>query len=752
VRLWEAGTGRPVATLEGHTGAVWGVALSADGRLLASGGEDRTVRLWETGTGRPIATLQGHTGAVWRVALSGDGQLVASGGTDGTVRLWEVGSGRPFATLSGHTGTVWSVALSADGRLVASGGGDGTVRLWEASTGRPFATLSGHTGAVRGMALSADGQLAASGSFDGTVRVWEAQSGTYLRTLRPERRYERMDITGLRGITEAQRTSLIGLGAHEQLPGSHRLSPTTPDRATAGEPTYDGQRVAKSLPVQPTAFIGRSQELDAIARRLADPGCRLLTLLGSGGIGKTRLALAVATSETATYPDGVAFVALASIGTPNQIVSAIGDTLGLAFAGHADPTAHLLGYLRERHMLLILDNFEHLLAGADLLATMLERAPRLTLVVTSRERLNLQAEWLFDVDGLAFPQEDPHGSAVSKSLADLADYSAVQLFVQRATQVQPRLSLSQEALTTIVRICQHVAGMPLAIELAAAGVRTLSLSEIERQIDMHLDVLATTFRDMPARHRSMRAVFDHSWELLTDEERTLFTRIAIFRGGWTLEATAEVAGATLPALAALVDKSFVRLVRAEARATAMAHATADSRFTLLAPIREYALEQLALRGETEALQRSHARYYVALAEAAAAQWGSPTAETMVKQLDSEHNNLRVALGWARDGGDYTIGLRLAGALRKYWQSRGLISEGRAWLAIFLARADTTAEAAGMVARLHATQAAAWLASNQHDFGRREYVSGHVTTGSRSRCAPIGQPHGSRRTPCAPSAC
>src|SRR5262249_51379002 len=157
--------------------------------------------------------------------------------------------------------------------------------------------------------------------------------------------------------------------------------------------------------------------------------------LGPGGIGKTRLALEVAATHSTTFADGVAFVALASVSTPFQIVSTISDTLGLSFAGHSDPTAYLLGYLHERHMLLILDNFEHLLAGADLLSTTLEHAPHITPVVTSRERLNLQAEWLFDVDGLDFPPEDPHASATPQSLSDLADYSAVQLFVQRATQV-----------------------------------------------------------------------------------------------------------------------------------------------------------------------------------------------------------------------------------------------------------------------------------------------------------------------------
>jgi DNA-binding XRE family transcriptional regulator len=216
VKLWEAGTGRLLASLEGHTGAVWGLALSADGRLLASGGEDGTVRLWEASTGRLLATLQGHSGGVWGVALSADGQLVASGSFDGTVRLWEAGSGRPLATLQGHSGGVRGVALSADGQLLASGSFDGTVRLWEAETGQPLATLEGHTSWVWGVALSADGRLLASGSADGTARLWEASTGTCLNILRPERRYERLDITGLTGITDARRRALLALGAVER--------------------------------------------------------------------------------------------------------------------------------------------------------------------------------------------------------------------------------------------------------------------------------------------------------------------------------------------------------------------------------------------------------------------------------------------------------------------------------------------------------------------------------------------------------
>jgi WD40 repeat protein len=215
--VWDAGSGRPLATPHGDVGTAYCVALSANGQLVATGGFDGTVRLWETGTGRPLGTLQGCTGTIRGVALSADGRLVASGGGDGIVRLWETDTGRSVTTLRGHTGGVWGLALSADGRLVASGSADGTVRLWETGTGRPVATLQRHTGMVWGVSLSADGGLLASGGFDGTVRLWESTTGTCLRVLRPERRYERMDVTGLTGVTAAQRGALLALGAVDEF-------------------------------------------------------------------------------------------------------------------------------------------------------------------------------------------------------------------------------------------------------------------------------------------------------------------------------------------------------------------------------------------------------------------------------------------------------------------------------------------------------------------------------------------------------
>jgi tetratricopeptide (TPR) repeat protein len=274
--------------------------------------------------------------------------------------------------------------------------------------------------------------------------------------------------------------------------------------------------------------------------------------------------------------------------------------------------------------------------------------------------------------------------------------------------------------------------MPLAIELAAAGAHSLSLAQIERQIRASLGALVTTLRDIPPRHRSLRAVFEHSWSLLSEEERVLFSHVAVFRGGWTMAAAEQVAGATLGVLTALVDKSLVRSssVAMEGFTTDAVPNAPEPRFTLLEPIREYALEQLLARGEAEMVQHAHASYYLALAEAAAAQWDSPTAEAALAQLDREYDNLRAVLLWACDGGDRTLGLQLGVALRRYWQRRGYYGEGCAWLEELLV-ADDTADPAATATRLGGLETAAWLASDQHDYVRASQLFEQSTALRRS---------------------
>lgn len=495
-----------------------------------------------------------------------------------------------------------------------------------------------------------------------------------------------------------------------------------------------------TLPFQPTPFVGREAELQELAALLADPTCRLLTLLGPGGIGKTRLAVEAATRYAERNRVAVAFAPLTSIGASNQLVSTIGDALNLALAGQVDAKAYLLDTLRARKLLLLLDDFERHLDDDDLIYQMLEHAPGVVILVTARARLNLQAEWLFHVEGLRYPPDTAPGLVVASNSEELSAYSAVQLFAQRARQFKPDAPLTDATLLSMARICQYVGGLPLAIELAAAGIRTQPIAEIERQIRASLDVLATTARDVPVRHRSLRAVFDHAWEQLTESERAILARVAIFRGGWEQAAVEAICAQitqemSLPytfspaILAALIDKSLVqqRYVAAHRREPHPARRRTDPepgahpRYSLLEPIREYAFAQLDMRGEAATLQWAHAHYYVTLAETASAQWDDPASSAAIVQLEREQDNLRAALQWAVDnhsgphgGANLTLGLRLAGALRKYWRRRGAISEGRAWLETLLAlEYDPLHDDAAV--RIRALQEAAWLASDQHDY-------------------------------------
>jgi WD40 repeat protein/predicted ATPase/transcriptional regulator with XRE-family HTH domain len=710
------------------------IAWSPDGTRLAAGGDDGHVYIWDVAQDMLLQRLPGHQGSIKSVAWSLDGKRLASsgGGTGGELFVWDARRGELLRAFDEHPGIAYAVVWGASGDLLISGAGDGKLRWWDVRSGKCVRAREAHQGTVQSLRRSPDGSQLASCGDDGAIKVWDLHTAEHLQTLRRDRPYERMKIDGLSGITEAQRASLLSLGALEATGQTLHVA-SSMQLVAAARPTRAEQAPASDhkpvlgLPFQPTSFVGRDAEVVEIARLIGDPACRLLTLLGPGGIGKTRLALAMATDQAASFADGVVFVALASVGTPSQIVPAIGDALNLAFAGQAAPAAQLLGYLRERHMLLVLDNFEHLLEGADLVSDILTHAPRITILITSRERLNLRAEWLFDVRGLAYPDarpltnepgdKQPSDLPISRSpdlpassvvvgrwsLVELEQYSAVQLFVQRATQVQPGFSLSESTLMAIVRICQHIAGMPLAIELAAAGVRSLSANEIERQIRSNLDILATTLRDVPARHRSLRAVFDHSWRLLSESERALCSRLAIFRGGWTTEAANQVAGATLLSLAALVDKSLVRQDQAE------------QRFVFLEPIREYALEQLDARGDAAAIQHAHANYYLAFAEEAAAKWDTPLINEAIAQQRREHDNMRAALQWACDTGASVLGLQLAVALWGFWRSYGYITEGRTWLEQLL-RLDThPSDSAAIAARQRGLYAAAWLASDQQDY-------------------------------------
>jgi predicted ATPase/DNA-binding SARP family transcriptional activator len=447
----------------------------------------------------------------------------------------------------------------------------------------------------------------------------------------------------------------------------------------------------QNFPAQPTLLIGRETELAELGALLENPSCRLITIVGPGGIGKTRLALAAATDQATTFRHGAVFVPLAAISSAVFVAPAILAALGVALQGQRDPREQLLEYLRGQELLLVLDNFEQLLApdlsqnagGAALLTDMLQRAPSVTLLVTSRERLALQGEWLFDMSGLSYPLGEPTESFEA--------YSAVQLFLQCASQVHRQFVLAEGEARAVARICRLTEGMPLAIELAAASVRHHMCATIAADIEAGARMLSTSLRDVPERHRSIWAAFEHSWRLLSEHERLALRRLAVFRGGFEEDAAAQIDEAAPNLLASLMDKSLLR--RSEA-----------GRYDMHELVRQYAQERLEEAGEAEATYTRHLRFFLTLAVDAEPRLDTQGRQLWLVRLDAELDNLRVALGWSLQQWEMAdeavrntlerpvsslpisetftpaeLGTQLAAALGRFWFLRRYRDEGRGWL-------------------------------------------------------------------------
>lgn len=474
-----------------------------------------------------------------------------------------------------------------------------------------------------------------------------------------------------------------------------------------------------NLPVPLTPLIGRAKELADASRKLKRE-VRLLTLTGEPGIGKTRLGLEVAKSLTNKFRDGVFFVNLAAISDPAFVVPTILQTIGVKEISDASALETLKTYLRDKQILLMLDNFEQVIDAAPFIAEILESAPNLKMLITSREVLHLKGERRVEVSPLALP--DPkHLPPVE----ELARYAGVEVFVYYAKTIKPTFTLTQANAPTVTEICIRLEGIPLAIELAAAQIKLLNSRALLARLRSRL----TEFKSRtvgPARQQTLRAAIDWSYELLTTAEQALFARMGVFAGGCTLEAAEAIlsddpqvspaeltvyipASAVLDGLSSLIDKSLLR--QADDK-------DGEPRFTMLETIREFAQERLIATGESEAIVRKHARYYLELAEAASPALEGSQANEWLDHLERENGNLLAALDWARNRNDTAILLRLCVALWRFWEVRGYLSVGRSWLKDALAPVSNSASNTSdelPALRASVLQGAGALAYDQGDY-------------------------------------
>lgn len=489
-----------------------------------------------------------------------------------------------------------------------------------------------------------------------------------------------------------------------------------------------------NLPAQLTPLIGREQEVAMASALLRRPEVRLLTLTGTGGVGKTRLSLQVATNLLDDVADGVCFVPLAPISDPNLVVPTIAHVFGLNETGERgqgqarqpEPLQLLQAYVREKQLLLVLDNFEQVLPAAPRLAELLSACPQLKILVTSCAVLHIHGEHEFPVPPLAVPDLKRHLES-----AALSQYASVALFMQRARAAVPNFQLTAANSHTIASICVHLDGLPLAIELAAVRIKLLTPQALLARLMHRLQVLTNGAQDAPARQRTLRNTIAWSYHLLDAEEQRLFRQLSVFGGGCTLGAIESICGTidagaeqVLDRVASLIDKSLLQPTQPP-----LAHQQEELRFVMLGTIREYGQECLTTSGEVEITQQAHADYYLKLAKEAESELVGPQQAMWLERLEREHDNLRTALRWSleqgksehRAGGGTRSGiemaLRLGGALQQFWHVRGHISEGRT----FLERALMASEGVGAYVRAKALIAAGTLAFIQSDYDRAEVL-------------------------------
>ena len=483
-----------------------------------------------------------------------------------------------------------------------------------------------------------------------------------------------------------------------------------PKRGSVDAPVGPALATESNLPIPSTSLLGRKRELAEIKTFLQE--ARLLTLTGTGGVGKTRLAIEATRDATRLFPDGAVFVTLASLSDFTFVLPTVAQSLGLREAGGEI----LRGYLRDKQLLLVLDNFEHVLEAAPEVAALIETCPKLSVLVTSRAPLRVRGEQEYPVQPLALPT-----STISPTVEEVVGSPSGRLFAERAREASPAFELTLHNAAAVAAICWRLAGLPLALELAAARVKFLDPATLLSRLDQALSAVGA--RDLPQRQRTMWATLDWSHELLSEEERVLFRRLSVFIGGFSLEA-AEAVGASgrifaknvLEILGQLVEQSLV-VAQPDQKGSGV-------RYGMLEPVMQYALEKLQESREAEETKRRHFAYFLGLAEEAEQIYGLLTGtkltgaegEAWMDRLEREHDNLRTALGWAKERGEVEAGLRLVGALGWFWWTRGYFVEGHNWAEHFLEK-----PVRGDLRAMDGARAKALLGAGMLSYGRGDLL-------------------------------
>ncbi len=495
---------------------------------------------------------------------------------------------------------------------------------------------------------------------------------------------------------------LLDLGAHrlkDLLQPEHVFQLVVPDLPGEFPPLKSLDRQPHNLPAQPTALVGREAEVARVRQMVTNDGIRIVTLTGTGGTGKTRLALQAAADLLDAFPDGAWFVGLAPLTDPGLVLSAIAQPLGVRETGHEPLETTLTDYLRDKQLLLVLDNFEHVLAAVPAVGRLLAACPKLTTLATSRAALRAYGEREVPVPTLALPE--------LKQLPppdELAAVPAVELFVERARALKPEFALTAENAAAVAGICIRLEGLPLAIELAAARSRILPPAQLLERLSSRLGLLNGGAVDRDPRQQTLRGAIAWSHDLLTPADRVLFRRLAAFSGGTfpAIEAVCAADGATDPfeGLESLVTQSLLR----------QEEGADGPRFFMLETIREFSAEQLAASGEGEAVRGAHGAYFLDLAERAEPELTGPAQAEWLERLEADHDNLRAALAWLIKHGGPEEELRLVASLWRFWWVRGHLSEGRQWFEQVLARDQN----ASPLIRAKARNGAGALAETQGD--------------------------------------